>query len=297
MIRWNKFEIKNDKTLGALLVLPIIIWLVVVFLYPFLNTFYFSMTDQRLIGSNANFVGLATFWNILIQEDFWIALYNTMVWTVSSVTLQVLLALMAALLLNQQFWGRNFFRTWIILPWAIPYSVIAVIARWMCSSTFGVINWVLIQIGLISEPLNFLGSLDLAMITSIMVNVWKWFPFVAVTYLAVLQGIPEELYEAARIDGCNVWQEFIYVTLPSLRISIGTTTLLMTFWNFNTFGLNWLLTAGGPATATTTLPILVYKKAFQSFRMGEASGLSVLMFIILLVYTIFYNKLTQKEKV
>ena len=279
-----------------MLILPMLIWLLVIFLYPFLRTVQMSFTDLRLIGGNYNYVWFANFINLLKEQDFWIAVVNSGIWTASSVILQIIFALLVALLLNQKFVGRNFMRTWVILPWVIPYSVIAVIARWMFSSTFGVINWLLFRLHLVTEPINFLGSLQLAMVTTVLVNVWKWFPFAAITFLAVLQGIPEEMYEAARIDGCNKWHEFRYITLPTLGASLGITTLLMTFWNFNTFGLIWLLTAGGPATATTTLPILVYKKAFRSMKMSDSSALSVIMFIILLIYSSVYMRVNKQEE-
>ena len=287
---------RSDQLLGTLLILPMIVWLLIVFLYPFINTIHLSFTDLRLVGGNSNFVWFDTYKNLLMEEDFWIAVMNSGIWTFSSVFLQIFFALLVALLLNQKFVGRNFLRTWVILPWAIPYSVIAVIARWMFSSTFGVINWLLLKLHIVTIPINFLGSLQLAMATSVLVNVWKWFPFAAITFLAVLQGIPEEMYEAARIDGCNKWHEFRYITLPTLSASLGITTLLMTFWNFNTFGLIWLLTAGGPATATTTLPILVYKKAFRSMRMSDSSALSIMMFIILLIFTAIYMKVKKQEE-
>ena len=160
----------------------------------------------------------------------------------------------------------------------------------MLSSTSGVINYVLVELKLVSEPVNFLGSMDLAMGTIIMINVWKWFPFASVIFLAVLQGISSDVYEAARIDGCNKFKEFLYIIIPALKGPIGINALLMTFCNFNTYGLIWLLTAGGPGNATTTLPILVYKIAFKSFRMGAAAALSIIMFAILMIFTMIYRK-------
>lgn len=285
----------NDKALGIILVMPVIIWFSIILIYPFVNTIQLSFSNLRLFGTDANFVGFRTYQRLLEDENFLICVRNSLVWTFVNVILQIILGLMTAVLLNEKFFGCNFLRTWIIIPWVIPYSVIAVIGRWMLSSTFGVINWVFTSIGLISKPIAFLGTMQLAMPTVIMINVWKWFPFVGIMYLAVLQGIPEDLYEAARIDGSNKWQEFRYITLPSLMPSMGITTLLMTFWNFNTFGLVWLLTYGGPGTATTTMPILVYLKAFREFRMAEAAVLSVIMFIILLIYTTIYRKLQTTE--
>src|SRR5690554_4796198 len=221
---FRKFSTKKRELIvGILLVLPIIVWLIIVFLYPILNTFKMSFFDQRLLGTPAKFVGIELYQRLLlVDEDFWVAVKNSGIFTFFSVLFQALIGLMVALILNKDFFGRNFLRSWIILPWIIPYSVIAVIGRWMFSSTFGVINWILLSSGLVAEPINFLGSLEMAMPTVIMVNVWKWFPFIAVTFLSVMQGISEDLYEAARIDGSNWWQEFYYVTLPALTPSIIT---------------------------------------------------------------------------
>ncbi len=281
--------------LGILLMAPFILWLIIVFIYPSATTLRLSFHNQRLIGTPSQFVGLTTFIKLFKNSDFFIALANSARWTIGSTLLQTVIGILVALVLNQDFFGVRFLRTWIIVPWVIPYSVIAVIARWMLSSSFGVINWLLLKGRIISYPVNFLGSMDLAMTTAVMINVWKWFPFAAVTYLAALQGIPDDLYEAARLDGCGKVQEFLYVTIPSLLPTLFTTVLFLTFWNFNTFGLIYLLTAGGPANATLTLPILVYKKAFQEFRMSEASALSILMFLILLVYSSITTRLRRNQ--
>ncbi len=287
---------KSDLIVGILLVLPIMLWLLIVFIYPILDTLRMSLYNQRLLGMPARFVGLDLYKKALANEEFWIATKNSAIFTFFSVFFQALIGLMVATVLNRDFFGKNFLRTWVILPWIVPYSVIAVIGRWMLSSTFGVVNWALQSTGLISTPINFLGSLEMAMPTVITINVWKWFPFIAVTFLSVMQGISEELYEAARIDGSNRWQEFRYVTIPALTPSIITMALLMTFWNFNTFGLVWLLTAGGPGTATTTLPILAYRTAFRNFRMGEAATLSILMCLILMIFTTAYTKILKNDK-
>lgn len=248
------------------------------------------MTNQRLFGSTYDFVGFETYKWVFTQSEFTLSLYTTVIWTVASLVLQIGIAVLTALLLNMDFKGRNFYRTWIILPWAIPYSVIAIISRWMLSSTFGVINYILTEFRLVSEPINFLGSMDLALGTAIMINVWKWFPFASIIFLAVLQGVSSDVFEAAKIDGCNRFQQFLYIIMPALKIPIATNALLMTFWNFNTFGLIWLLTAGGPANTTTTLPILVYKLAFKSFRMGAAAALSMIMFVVLMIFSLLYRK-------
>jgi|LSQX01.1.fsa_nt_gb multiple sugar transport system permease protein len=300
MLKFYELLIKNvnnkDNRLGILLVLPVIVWITVILIYPFLNIIYLSFTNLRLFGTDACFVGFRTFIRLFRDECFVVSIKNSFIFTSISVFLQTILGLITAVLLNETFFGCKFLRTWIIMPWVIPFSVIAVIGRWMLSSTFGVINWVLLNIGLISEPIAFLGTTKLAMPTVIAINVWKWFPFVSIMYLAALQGISDDLYEAARIDGSSCWQEFIYISLPSLMPTMAITTLLMTFWNFNTFGLVWLLTFGGPGSATTTMPILVYMKAFREYRVAEASALSIVMFTVLLVYTTIYRKLQKTEE-
>lgn len=284
---------KKDNFAGAFLALPITVWIALIVFYPIISTVYTSMTNQKLFGSPYDFVFLDTYKWVFEQSAFIQATINSLNFAVTSVIFQVIFGVLTALLLNMEFKGRGFFRTWIILPWAIPYSVIAIIFRWILSSTFGVINYVLTELNLISESINFLGSMDFAMTTTIAVNIWKWFPFASVIFLAALQGIPSDVFEAARIDGCNKIQEFYYLIIPALKAPIAVYTLLLTFWSFNTFGLIWLLTAGGPADVTTTLPVLVYKMAFRQFRMGAASALSIIMFIILMIFTIIYRKVVK----
>ncbi len=295
-MKGNKTKYNRSSSIGFVLTLPILLWLLLFFVYPFLSTIYLGFTDQKLFGSPYQFIGLANYFKLFQDQDFLLALWRSFVWTVGSVVVELVLALGAALLLNTEFPGRNFFRIWIILPWAIPYSVIAVIARWMLSSTFGIVNILLSQLGLTNQTINFLGDANIALYTSMGVNIWKWFPFIAVTLLASLQSVDESLIDAARIDGCNVFQRFRYVLFPHMRVTISVTALLMTFWNFNTFGLIWLLTTGGPSDATTTLPVLAYKTAFQSFRMGRASSLSVIMLLLLLVFAVAYRRLSAKNE-
>ncbi len=282
--------------LGIILILPILLWLLLFFFYPFFNTIKLGFTDQKLFGSPYHYIGFANYVKLFSDEAFLQALTRSFIWTLGSVFIELVLAMVAALLLNTDFPGRSFFRTWIILPWAIPYSVIAVIGRWMFSSTFGIVNNLLMSLGIIDQTINFLGDANIALYTAMGVNIWKWFPFVSVTFLASLQGVNDSLNEAARLDGCNVFQRFWYITLPHMKSTISITALLMTFWNFNTFGLIWLLTSGGPSDATTTLPVLVYKTAFQSLRMGRASALSVIMLLVLLVFAVIYQRIARKTE-
>ena len=285
----------RDWKLGMVLAAPILVWLSVFLVYPLANTVIASFHNTRLGMPRGSFVGLDTYRFILTEDDrFWGAVGNSVVFTAGSVALQTVFGLGTALLLHRSFPGRTFLRAWVILPWVVPFSVVAAMARWMLSSSFGVVNWILLQVGFLSSPVSFLANPDLAMFTAISVNSYKWFAFVGVMYLAVLQGIPEDLYEAARIDGSTKRQEFRYITLPALLPTMSIVTLLITFFNFNTFGLIWLLTRGGPGGTTTTLPVLIYRRAFQGFRISEAAAISLVMFVMLLAFTIAYQTIRER---
>ena len=188
----------------------------------------------------------------------------------------------SALILEQNFPGVRVARTWIVLTWIVPTIVIVIVWRWLLSTSGGMINPILIELGVIRQPVGFFSSSVSAMTTLILINSWRWFPFVAVMLLAGLQRIPGELYEAAAIDGASRFARFRRITLPLLQPTLFVLMVIGTLLSFNVFDIVWLLTGGGPADATTTLPILIYRTAFKGYRLSEAAAMSVVATLLLM---------------
>ena len=278
------------RRLGYILIAPLVVWLIVTIAAPLAYSVYLSFTDAGTIGTPFEFIGLDNYSSVLGDGEFWSAFLRSIAWAIGGALLQTLLAFAAALVLHQTFRGRRFARTWIVLSWIVPTIVIAILWRWMLNASFGVINYFLTETGLAGEPVDFLGDPSLALPTVVFVNAWRWFPFLALIILAGLAAIPRELEDAARVDGAGSLQVFRSITLPLLQPVLYVVGLLGTLWSFNVFDVIWLLTQGGPSNATETLPVLVYQRAFDGFAMGEASTISVLLALFLLLFALLYMR-------
>ena len=275
---------------GYLLVGPLVLWLVITIVIPLIYSIYVSFTDAGIIGTEAPFIGLENYVTVLGDAEFRSSFGRSLIWAVGGAVVQTILAFATALALNQAFRGRRFARTWIILSWIIPTIVIAILWRWMLNVTYGVVNFLVTTVGLTDGPIDFLGSPKWALPTVIMINAWRWFPFLALLILAGLQSIPGELYEAAKVDGASAVQRFFHITMPQLQPVMYVVGLIGTLWAFNIFDVIWLLTQGGPSGSTQTLPVLIYDRAFNGFAMGEASAISVLLCVFLLIFSVLYIK-------
>jgi multiple sugar transport system permease protein len=273
---------------GVVLIAPLMLWLVVTIAIPLVYAVYQSFTSIGIIGTQATFVGLDNYARVLREPDFGSAFVRSIIWTFGGALLQTVLAFIAALSLNQAFYGQRFARIWIILSWIIPTIVIAIIWRWMLNPAFGIINFSLVTLGIADGPIDFLGSPTWALPTVIAINAWRLFPFLALIILAGLQGISHEYYEAAQVDGAGPVKRFFTITLPLLQPVLYVVGLIGTLWAFNVFDVIWLLTQGGPVGTTRTLPVLVYERAFQGFALGQASTIAVLLSVFLLLFSILY---------
>ena len=279
MIEKIKRKVLEDPLFGYLLILPILIWISVTLFYPLLRAIYMSFLNIEFLGERGRFIGWENYARILGDREFRLSFIRTLIWSGANVLLQIILAFFTALVLDLEFKGQKFFRTWILLPWVIPVIVLAMIFRWMLDPSLGVVNYVLQKTNIVSSPIPFLGSVDWVMITTILVNTWRWFPFYAVMILAALQIIPMQLYEAAKIDGASSFQQFCYITLPHIMPVLVTVILICSLWAVNVFDMIWLLTRGGPGNVTQTLPIFIYQKGFQEYRLSQAATAAVFMFI------------------
>lgn len=290
-----KIRIK-DRNLGIILILPSFILFVGLLLYPLGYGIYISFFSKHLLSKDLAFIGLENYIWLFKNPEFWQALWHSVLWAGSTVSLQIILGTAIALLLHQSYKGRSVARGLVLFPYMIPIVSVVLIWMLMYSALYGVINHLLLKLGLIESPIAWLSSAKSAMISVVLVGLWKFFPFVVITILARLQIIPLDLYEAAKIDGATAWDQFWDITLPQLRDILFIVVLLRTIWMFNNFDVIFLLTGGGPLRATMTLPVMVYEQAFENYMMGRGSTVAVLMLILLIIImTIYFKAFKQQE--
>lgn len=291
--RW----LERDSTLARLLTIPSAIWILGIVGYPILLVIWMSVHQQATVETDAPFVGLENYLRVLQWPAFWEAAWRTTVWTASNLLLIVPIGVAIALLLNRRFVGQRFARTWMLLPWMFPIVVTILMWRWILDPVAGVMNYLLVNFHIIDSPLSFFGQGRLAMLTVILVNVWRWTPFMAVVTLAALQTVPSDLYDAARVDGATASQMFWQITLPLIIPTLASTGFILVLWLFNMFPPIWLMTQGGPVDATTTLPIQIYQQGMQQFRMSNAATISVLLLILfVLPLAILYFNTFGRER-
>jgi multiple sugar transport system permease protein len=282
--------------IGMLLIAPTILIFALVIAYPLVYAVYLSFFSIYTPTLKGEWVGLENYRLMLTSGEFWVSLWTTILWTVGTLTLQIVLGVAMALLLNLNFYFRSLARSLVLFPYFVSTVVAVLVWRWMFNDVYGILNRALIVSGISDMPLDWLGSMPNAMISVILVGAWKYFPFVVIAVLARLQTIPDELYEAARIDGAGAWSRFWDVTLPQLREVLVVIVLLRTIWDFKEFDLIYLLTGGGPVTSTETLPLLVYKQAFGMNAMGRASTYAIGIMLVLLTFMILYLYRTRRER-
>lgn len=266
---------------------PMIVVLVLVAGWPLGRTIWFGFTDARLgeAGSGA-WVGLTNYSYLLTDPDWWKAVWNTVVFTVCSVGIEAVLGITIALVLNRAFPGRGLLRAAVLVPWAIPTVVSAKMWGWMFNDVFGVINAVLLKIGLIAAPIAWTASPNTALLSIIIVDVWKTTPFVALLVLAGLQTIPGDVYEAARIDGASRLQTFWKVTLPLLRPALLVALIFRTLDALRIFDLVYVLTGNNRETMSMSVYARQQLVEFQDVGFGSAA--STLIFLIIAMFTVIY---------
>lgn len=279
------------------LIAPSIVMVVLIYFYPMLNGIWQSLHYFSRVAPWAYaFIGLENYWTALQTHDFWLALRTSAIWTLGGVFASYALGLVVALLLNAEFRGRGIYRAVLLLPWVVPPVVAGTSWMWMYADQDGIINRTLRDLHIISKPIYWLSVPHLAMIALIIVHVWHSFPFMMITILAALSSIPDDIYEAGRIDGASRWQLYRYITYPLIFPISVTAVVLSSIWTFNDFGTIFVLTGGGPAGATTTLIIQSYKEAFQRYNVGYGSALAVIAMILMMGIAVFYLRLQSRER-
>lgn len=291
----------RDWKLGWLLLIPILAVLLGLIAYPFLLSIYLSFTD-KMIGRPAHFIGLQNYINVVAGAEFgavfWESVVNTIRYTVVAVAAKACLGMGMALFLHEEFRGRGLMRAWCFLPWAIPSLIVGLSWKWIYYGTLqGMINMILVDLGLSTNLIQFLGDPHLALWSVIFVDIWAGCPFYGMMFLAGLQAIPRDLYEAAAIDGANVFQRYRHVTLPGLTTVIMITVLLSTIWTSNGFNLIYILTGGGPANSSMTFPMYTYQVGIAGAQqLGTACAITILFlpFFLILIFILTRHMLAEE---
>lgn len=287
---------RRYAALGMALIAPTVLIFCAVIVYPLFSAIYLSFYSVFTPTLEGEWVGISNYSELLQSGRFWNALGNTLIWTVGTLSLQIILGIGIALVLHQNIWFRSLARSLILFPYFISTVVAVLVWKWLFNDLYGILNHFLMKVGIIEFPMDFLGTMPNAMISVILVGAWKYFPFVVIAVLARLQSIPEALYEAAKIDGAGPIARFFDVTLPQLRDVLVVIIMLRAIWDFKEFDMIYLLTGGGPLDDTQTLPLLVYQEAFALNDMGMASAYAVVMMLIMLVFMLVYIRRTKNDE-
>lgn len=277
--------VQRKNRTGSYFTLPVSLFLLAFIIFPLLTNVKLSLTNP-----SGDFDGIRQFTRTFSDPTFWKSFRITIFYVFGSVVLQVSLGTAVGIALNQKFRGRGLVRSVILIPWVIPGAVAATTWAWMYHGDFGILSRIISSLGLTEMGQGLLILPGAVVPALIAVNVWKMFPFVAIMVLAGLQSIDTNLYEAARVDGANPFQEFINITIPGLRHVLITVLLLLTIWGFNGITLIYTMTQGGPADLSLTLPLFIYRTGFLFFRFNEAATQSIFMFLILSILIGIYLK-------
>ena len=271
-----------------LFVLPAVIVVAALFIYPIFSSLFYSMTTKNLIRPKYNFVGLKNYLDILRDPKFWAAFFNSLKWTVFSLLGQILVGFTAALALNRVNLFKGMYKTLLIIPWAFPSIVIAFSWTWILNGVYGILPNLLVKWNIYESAPQFLTEKNLAFIVLVLINIWFGAPMIMVNVLSALQTVPQDQYEAAKIDGASTFQSFKHITLPHIKLVMGLLVVLRTVWIFNNFDLIYLITGGGPAGSTQTVPLYAYEMGWGTKLLGKSSAVTVLLFIFLMSVCIIY---------
>lgn len=288
---------RRDTGTAVLFLLPLFVLVVGLIIYPFYRAIWLSFTD-KLVGYPERFVGLKNYVYLIHDDTFRGVVRNSLVFTVGSIMLKVLTGMAMALVLSSVLRWRNFFRGLFLLPWITSTVIIALTWRWMFDSFpgRGFFNSVLLDLGLVNRPIAFMASPEGAMLAVIVANWWRGFPFFGISYLAGMQSIPGELYEAASVDGANAWRRFWHITLPGLKHIVIITILLSFIWTINDFNIVYVMTRGGPGTATQLFATYSYDVAFNQLRWGRGVTISIFLVPLLIAGIVLTSRYLLREK-
>jgi multiple sugar transport system permease protein len=283
----TRFKSFNSPTvLAYALIAPAAIYILAIVAWPLVETIRLSFTNSSLAGED--YIGLENYEKMLGSKKFNKIVIRTFIWMFLSVSLKLIVGLIGAVLLNAKLPGRGMFRVLIMPPWVVPIAIGMLGWLWLYNGYFGIIAGVGMKTGILDGPFGFLAYKQSAFISTIIADVWVGTPMVTIFFLAAMQGVPKDLYEAAYCDGASRWHRFFKITLPQITPVIITMALLSAIWTFNSFEIIWILTEGGPRGATTTLIIDTYKMALGNYKFGKGAARAVVVMILLTIFAAFY---------
>ena len=289
---------QNRNLYAYILIAPGLLLLTLIMLYPLIRGVISSFFTQQAASTHFDeFVGIRYYKELLKDQIFQTSFGNSILYTVIVVTAQYFTGLAIALLLNQNFKGRGIYRSLILIPWVVPGVSAAMTWKWMFDSQNGIVNQMLMQLGVITQSIDWLGSWSGALYAVMVTSVWKAIPFVAIVLLASLQQVDQGLYAAVKIDGGSAFHEFWYITLPGIKKISITTILLETIWTFNQFDLVFTMTKGGPANSSMIVPVYTYLTSFSFFKTNKAAAIGVISLLIVSIPAIMYIYYNNKEDV
>jgi multiple sugar transport system permease protein len=285
------------KQQGILLILPALVVMGVFTVYPLLEGIRIAFTNKHFLKEGVEFVGLQNFIRLLSDEIFWISLYHSVTLTVVVVFLQFLFGLILAWAMTQNLPGMSWFKSIIMASWVIPVAATVILFKFMAQPDIGLINIAFRTIGF--EELNryWLGDPRVALAFIMLLHLWRNVPFYGVAFLAAMQAIPKNYYEAAEIDGAGAWHRFWYITLPGIRNMVIVMVTIHVLWTFNNFDFVYLATGGGPVNATDVLPVYVYRQCWNSYTIGYGASIGTVMLLLLMLYFIVFIKLSERDDI
>ena len=283
------------KRLGYLLLIPAFAVILAVLVYPILYSFIMSLSHVNIAKRSLEFSGVKNYASLFSDTYFSGAIVRTVVFTVVSVFIEMFLGVGMALVLNERFRGRGFLRGVMILPWALPSVVNAVMWKWIYDGNYGALNALLTQTGIISAYKVWLGSMTSAFMSMLFANVWKETPYVVLLTIAALSTIDKTLYESARVDGAGPFRSFFSITIPVIRPVLIILIITKSIWAIQTFDLVYILTSGGPAGSTELIAYYIYKTTFKFNNFGYAAAMSYFLSIVTLIMALVYIKLLSKD--
>ncbi len=284
------------RSTPLLMILPSLVLAILIIGYPVVDLAWTSMQRVSGFGQLRGFDGLANYNQVFSDPLFYASLWRTAVWTVTVVSGTLIVSLPIAIMLNEDFYGRALARVIIMLPWAISLTMTAVVWRWGLNGRAGLLNATLMDLHVISEPIEWLATAPLAFLVEILVGILVSIPFTTTIFLGGLSSMPLDAYEAAVVDGATRWDIFRHITLPLMKPFINIAIVLNVIYVFNSLPIIWVMTEGGPANGTDILVTYLYKLAFRFGQIGKASAISLIMFFVLFVFTVLYVMLVMRQE-
>jgi multiple sugar transport system permease protein len=286
---------RREQLAGVLTISPALILILGLTLYPVAYSIWLSLLEKHSFFPQERFIGIENYLYLWKDEEFWTSLWLGTVYSIWTIVLQVVLGVAAALILNETFVGRGLVRGIVLFPYMIPTIVAVILWKWLLNDTYGVVNYWMLALGIVRDPISWLGA-DHIMLSTIIMSIWQFFPFVLLSILARLQTIPPELYEAAKVDGASALRRFVHVTLPQIQGILFVVILLRSIWMFTKFDTVWLMGEGaGAGRFIRTLPVYAYMRTLTYYQAGLGAALAVVMFAILIVCTVIYFRMFREE--